>query len=691
MAKRDAMLEAALAYAREGFLVFPMKGKQPLTPHGFKDATMDEATIRGFWRRHPNANIGIATGEKSGLVVLDCDSAEGEAALLAICGGELPRTRTHITGRGRHYLFGHPGVAVRSTAPFRPGLDIRADGACIVAPPSVHPDTGRCYEVVDPTAPIAPLPPALLVALTTKERDRAAASESQIDSEAEVTEGGRNSFLTQTAGRLRGTCALDIEALRYLLHFYNARKCNPPLDDAEVDRIAKSAEGWSRGQTVVAELNQTYGVVQTGGKVRVLQEQADGDFTLLPAHEFRLLLSNQLATALDGKRRSVADIWLASVHRRQFDGIVFEPGPKRTSRTFNLFRGFSVEPIEGDCSLFLEHVTNNICQREAALARWVLAWLADIFQHPASKCGTALVLRGRQGTGKTILGDIIGHLLGVHHTAVATSERVTGRFNAHLERCLLLQAEEAFWAADKAAEGALKDLITSSRQYVERKGVDAIEVANHLRLLVTSNATWVVPAGLDERRFAVLDVGEERAQDKVYFGQMMAQMNAGGFEALLYHLLHLDISDVDLRTIPKTAALSEQKLATLSPELKWFVDILVEGVLPGDTDGTGVVRRAELHADYVRNAQKLGARRRASQTELGVLLNKYVPGLRRERPSRQLPSGITVRVATYVFPPLTVCRASFAAISGYSFKWQDRDETWRPADEARTAAEDNEF
>ncbi len=61
-------LAAALGYTRRGWRVFPCKpgGKTPLTPHGFQDATTDEATIRGWWEQWPDANIAIATGSVSG-------------------------------------------------------------------------------------------------------------------------------------------------------------------------------------------------------------------------------------------------------------------------------------------------------------------------------------------------------------------------------------------------------------------------------------------------------------------------------------------------------------------------------------------------------------------------------------------------------------------------------------------------
>lgn len=105
MSGHNELLEAALAYTQKGWPVFPCKAREkaPLTPHGFKDATTDQATIRHWWMEHPAANIGVATGRASGVVVIDVDGPEGEESLKAL--PPLPETFTVRTARGRHLYF----------------------------------------------------------------------------------------------------------------------------------------------------------------------------------------------------------------------------------------------------------------------------------------------------------------------------------------------------------------------------------------------------------------------------------------------------------------------------------------------------------------------------------------------------------------------------------------------------------
>ena len=108
-------------------------------------------------------------------------------------------------------------------------------------------------------------------------------------------------------------------------------------------------------------------------------------------------------------------------------------------------------------------------------------------QRPRERIGVALVMRGLMGSGKTKIGEVMGSLFPRHYFLVDDPRYVTGRFSAHMATCLLLQADEAVWAGDKAAEGRLKGLVTSTIQQIEAKGIDPIRLPNYVRLIMTSN------------------------------------------------------------------------------------------------------------------------------------------------------------------------------------------------------------
>ncbi len=118
-------------------------GKHPAVPHGVKDSTNNPTLIRRWFAKRNNKNIGIATGKESGLVVLDIDprhNGENSLARLQKEYGNLPPTlQVRTGGGGLHFYFKYPnGVSIKSRTNLFPGIDIRADGGYVVAPPSEH-------------------------------------------------------------------------------------------------------------------------------------------------------------------------------------------------------------------------------------------------------------------------------------------------------------------------------------------------------------------------------------------------------------------------------------------------------------------------------------------------------------------------------------------------------------------------
>ncbi len=153
----NKFLDAALEYAKRGYPVIPLNGKVPAIPksaggNGINDATTDPIVINAWWQQYPNANIGLATGSVSGLIVVDVDRGDGksgEATLAALEQklGRLPKTCCQISGNGFHLFFKSEDRQVRNrTNFFGPGVDIRGDGGYIVVAPSIHPDTKTPYS-----------------------------------------------------------------------------------------------------------------------------------------------------------------------------------------------------------------------------------------------------------------------------------------------------------------------------------------------------------------------------------------------------------------------------------------------------------------------------------------------------------------------------------------------------------------
>lgn len=243
------MLEAALSCFRRGWSVIPLipRGKRPLVRWApYQRIRADEAKLTAWFRRWPEANLGIVTGEISGLVVLDVDPAHGGGESLTRLEAEtgpLPRTAQALSGGGgRHFYFSHPRQPSPNRAGVRPGLDLRGDGGYVTAPPSVHP-SGRPYAwVVSPDeAPLAPLPAWLMMPAS----DAATAPRGHSTAywrgliRGGVTEGARNSTIASLAGHLLHH-GVHPQIVRELLLCWNETRCRPPLDPQEVASVIDS-------------------------------------------------------------------------------------------------------------------------------------------------------------------------------------------------------------------------------------------------------------------------------------------------------------------------------------------------------------------------------------------------------------------------------------------------------------------
>lgn len=160
------MLAAALGYAARDWPVFPCAGKVPRTLHGCKDASTDPSHVGEWWGRWPAADVAVATGD--GLLVADVDGQAGADTLydLERAYDELPQTICATTGGGgMHYYFAAPCGYRSSAGALGPGLDIRAAGGYVIAPPSSHRSGGRYVWDLAPEDTKLALAPGWLLTL----------------------------------------------------------------------------------------------------------------------------------------------------------------------------------------------------------------------------------------------------------------------------------------------------------------------------------------------------------------------------------------------------------------------------------------------------------------------------------------------------------------------------------------------
>ena len=259
-ARRPCMSDEACELARIGFRVCPVHeyvdgkctcdmgaaclspAKHPWPLQWEKLSTREVSTVELWWKRWPDANIGIATGKGSGVVVIDVDGAVGAASLAALeeKHGPIGATWRVKTARGEHIYVAHPGgdMRVANSAGNRggvaPGIDIRGDGGFVVAPPSMHASGVRYQWLTAPeSSPLAAMPAWVVGPRAAQQpsaagddtaRDYARSSgwarkalEGEIAKVVAATEGGRNDQLNHSAFRLGQLVAggvLDVSVVR---------------------------------------------------------------------------------------------------------------------------------------------------------------------------------------------------------------------------------------------------------------------------------------------------------------------------------------------------------------------------------------------------------------------------------------------------------------------------------------------
>ena len=433
-------------------------------------------------------------------------------------------------------------------------------------------------------------------------------------------------------------------------------------------KIVEELGGARPGSEIIEEFNTKHAIVILGGKSKYLFERPGGSAEFWEKETLKDWYAGDfatVATAKGNKRVNTALYWLKHPDKRRYDRVVFQPGRGVAEKDYNLWQGFAFEPKKGPWNLFRLHLREVVANGDMEVFDYLLNWMAHAVQRPWELPEVAIVLRGLQGTGKSMVWKIFGSLFGPHYIVVNTPGQLAGRFNMHLADKVIVFAEEAFFAGDRKATSSLKARITEPFLAYEAKGRDIVQLPNFSRIVCSSNEDWVVPAAMDERRWCVLDVSDEHKEDTEYFQALTAQMNQGGLSALLYALLEHNIERFNPRVFPRTAALDENIEASMDPIQAWWYEKLHQGfLLSGDDGWLSLIPIRLLYDDL---HEFVGHHpRRVSTTDSAVAraLKQLCPGLVSK------PVRISGEVRRHIeFPDLAECRHQFESATRYRPEW----------------------
>lgn len=338
----------------------------------------------------------------------------------------------------------------------------------------------------------------------------------------------------------------------------------------------------------LAAINDFCALMESGGKIKVVYNWNRPEHVLvLGRDDAAVLLTPHAWKNHEGKLVDPMRVWIQSNTARLVKGLRFMPDspPGIVSDYVNTYQGDGrselVTSSSASCALYLEHVRENICAGRKEVFEWLLDWIAHMIQFPGEKPSVAVVMRGREGVGKGVFMRAIRTLVGENNYAQFTSaEQLMNKFNAHIHENICVFADEVIWGGDKKHRGLLYSLISEPQVTVERKFMSPLSMRSCVRLGIATNEFWAAPTTLDARRFLILDVLDDRKDDYKYFGEVIEQLEAGGY-AKLYDILRERPIKKVLPPRPTTAETSQQKLLSLTSLHSWWHECIQEGKVVG--------------------------------------------------------------------------------------------------------------
>jgi Primase C terminal 2 (PriCT-2) len=484
---------------------------------------------------------------------------------------------------------------------------------------------------------------------------------------------------------------------------------------------ANKKAGGGVGDDDLARLNGVYAVLPIGGKTRIVTfgvlEEFPGRETIVMTQsigDFMALQNKYRHQYLDkkGELQSVpmGAYWINSQHRRQYDGgLAFMPQHIEdvVGNKLNLWRGYGVDAVKPDgksgaagCKLFLDFMRDVICNKNDEHFEYLTKREATILQKRI-RSEIALGLRSDdEGVGKGFYETVMGHLLGEHAMQVGNPKHVIGAFNPHLESLLRLTADEALFVGNPEHRNSLFGLITEPKLTIEPKGCGVYRADSFLNLSVTSNAKHFLPISGTARRFFIPTISPEHIQDHAYFKAIKDQLNDGGYEALLYYFLNeVDLKDFNVRLVPKTEGLMEQRNHSLLPLEAWWVELLESGTIAGADPNAP--NRA-VSNEYQREVEIdlfNGTTQSRFVRQLGIFDQARLiePRLKHHFSDHRLGTYLSemgcdnhkrvLRRRGWTFPDLMACRSEWVKrFPGWP--WRDAAlAEWRPEEDVRPEAE----
>ncbi|MFM0417416.1 primase-helicase family protein [Paraburkholderia aromaticivorans] len=325
-----------------------------------------------------------------------------------------------------------------------------------------------------------------------------------------------------------------------------------------------------------------YALIRMGGKTSIVYQSEDRtaglkyDFSSIrDFHDFHkdrhfYIYDNRKAT-----KKYYSHLWLESSHlHRKYDYVTFNPDPDfKDSRAFNFWTGF-VTPKKGDVTPFLNHIDKLIIGTKEQKDH-LIKLLAYTVRYPHKQTGTSVALRGKQGGGKSTLSNTMQDICPDNSKSIDDIDLIFG-FNDTTVNTKYFLMEESVWGGEKGKEGRLKHAITAETRNIAVKHHSGTTIANYAFYIFTSNEDWIVPVGVNDRRFNIFDCSDQLIGNSKYFEDYYKWLRKdGGKHHLVHYFLHeIDLTGFNPQKVITNDAKSEVMVRSLRSIEKYLFNIL---------------------------------------------------------------------------------------------------------------------
>jgi hypothetical protein len=447
---------------------------------------------------------------------------------------------------------------------------------------------------------------------------------------------------------------------------------------------------------MVTHFNRIFAKVLDGNQDRVIWERHDNTNVIMSYETFNNHFQYSMVRIPVGKPDSFGQnqewapatkLWLKKHEARSFRGTKCYPGnidpldPK--NEYYNKWKGFAVKPIKDTIKVkkILRHIYEVNCLKNKERANHFLNFFAHMFQKPTEKPSFSLmIVSEEEGSGKSMVINAICEMVGINNAfPVSNLKMVFGDFNEIVDSCLLLSFEESDIKSNIRYTRELRDLITNPYALVNKKHKSHFRQPNFTRVVFIGNAEVLAYISRTDRRHTILRSAPLKIGKADYFKKLKHVLDNGGKEALMYYLLHKDISKFNPFQSLWTEELDEQKELSVDKSLdSVWLEWLESGSLPFEEFRNGrwiTVQEKLLYC--VNRIIKRDGGKELSMKSFGRKFRKIAPPMTRSEDMKCTPEGFQRQMYAYDIPSLKECRAHFAAYMGWKNKvWANPDAHW---------------